>query len=61
MGAALVVRISEDGRSALVLVSFKHNSYLDSGKSYKLVLDVKPVGSASDVTAQKVTATINVK
>lgn len=60
MGAAPVVRVSEDGKTALVLVSFKHSSYLDYGKAYKLVLDVKPVGSASDVKAQTVTATINV-
>lgn len=61
MGAAPVVKVSEDGRSALVQVSFKHSSYLDSGKSYKLILNVTPVGNASDVKAKTVTATVLAK
>ena len=61
MGAAPVVKVAEDGRSALVQVSFKHSSYLDSGKSYKLILNVTPVGNASNVKAKTVTATVLAK
>ena len=61
MGAKPEVRVSADGKSARVIITFEHSNYLDIGKSYKLVLDVKPVGHLSDETPRTVTTTINVR
>lgn len=61
MGTAPTVKVSADGRTALVYITIRHGSYLDSGKSYKLILDVKPIGCADDAAVQKVNATIRVK
>ena len=61
IGTAPTVKVSADGRTALVYITIRHGSYLDSGKSYKLILDVKPIGCADDAAVQKVNATIRVK
>lgn len=61
IGANPEVTVSADGKYATVAVTFKHRSYLDSGKKYTLAFDVTPAGNASDVKAQTVTATILAK
>ena len=61
VSAVSVVSVSADGRLATVTVTVKHKDYLDSGKKYTLAFDVTPVGNASNVKPQTITATVQAK
>lgn len=61
IGSASVRSVSADGRLATVAVTITYKDYLDSGKKYALAFDVTPVGNASNVKAQTVTASILAK
>lgn len=61
VSAVSVVSVSADGRLTTVTVTVKHKDYLDSGMKYTLAFDVTPVGNASNVKPQTITATVQAK
>lgn len=57
--AAVKVELSEDKRTATVSFNMQYPGYLVYGRSYRLILDVKPENCASNVKPTQIT--VNVK